>query len=1161
MSNSLFRFSFQHVSDIEPYVLKYSPAYWDTQNISLSRNTDLHGIFPTYNNSLGFVNEQRDYINNIYDTYGHDAEIIFKVEILDSKDNYHEMYRGSLNLTNRRRQNIIDDHKPLSTYQSKELVQLCDIDPTELHMKMLSRFNVPVSLDSVLSLEGNGMSDFGRFYGFNMIYHGRAIQQVDKAEEFSNNVANGNFVFGNTTLRLFYMGAVPSADLNQLGAFNENNLITLDTILNPRPQLFSRLQQNPITYLLEYKLTGSFIFENIGGDMDGVAEFKLQMQHGDIIETILDLGAIPLNTLQEYDIKGSFPIELVDTSKGVTFYYEMLVTKTSVGAGQYLFDLGMFYDGSSFISLSALTQRNPQNATSFMIHEALSKSFEYITDRNNVLISNFLGRRDSLPRSYNNDGSASMLAVTNGKLLRGLDFSFLITSVFDFQNNEIDIPIGQSDTFYFGDNPLATENSLQAFNPNNYSYSTYEDEQGIEPPQDYTDGVQALIRPLLQSANNYTLRYNIAGDWTYSTDNVGTISEASLILKFGNTRLVIYNVLNPQADTVYQYNAFNEFDISLGNETDPNNNIELRKQGIYLFWEISQSAGVNVSFVPAQDNSIFLTDIETEVNGKKVGPTFTVNEILNSLDAVYPIGVGIEPNQNPANEAIRLEGREFFYQKEVIHVFNNIPNINIEGDPTRRYNQATIGFDTYEIEDTNSRDGIHARHTRTVPLKKTQLEYEAISSFPMDMYSIEVAKRQRFDIKQNDGGRYDEKNFFISVIRENETFKPETDELFRQVTGLISPSTAYNLKHSVLRMFIRHLDWLNPTMLKYATESYKSTSILLNDAMASVLTAGYYKDIIDAEIIEGEDWQANRDIEPLFNPELITFTTPFDVDLWVFLLNDAEARYKSIAVSDRDTNHLTGFIINVTPRFDTSGGNVMEWILLSNNVDFDVLESTPFVSLSEILLPCGDDAIINNDTVATQNLLIEYTFDALGFVGESLLTVNRIDGHCSITVYSDNETVLYETNISQGNSFSLFVGDIRADQTKLFVLVSGIKTGNYEGSINIGCPQATTGEDYVGVGCSSEYLILGLEQRSIITYDIPLPFTGNLTLLTIEGNGSFFNVEVYYQSIKVYETSEKVNSLRTFIPVNVNESREVIVVVKDKDPNSSIFVKLECTAT
>jgi len=68
-----------------------------------------------------------------------------------------------------------------------------------------------------------------------------------------------------------------------------------------------------------------------------------------------------------------------------------------------------------------------------LVHEALARSLQITSGVNNPLISNILGRKNSEPRSYAEDGEMSNIFITNGERIRGftMDESPLVHSFKD----------------------------------------------------------------------------------------------------------------------------------------------------------------------------------------------------------------------------------------------------------------------------------------------------------------------------------------------------------------------------------------------------------------------------------------------------------------------------------------------------------------------------------------------------------------------------------------------------------------------------------------------------------------------------------------------------------------------------------------------------------
>lgn len=90
---------------------------------------------------------------------------------------------------------------------------------------------------------------------------------------------------------------------------------------------------------------------------------------------------------------------------------------------------------------------NVINSPMFYLLEAFARTLQLISGEFSPLESNLLGRTDSVPVSYGSDGEASLIALTNGKWLRGFDpnlngLNFSLVDLFDTINAIKNIGLG-----------------------------------------------------------------------------------------------------------------------------------------------------------------------------------------------------------------------------------------------------------------------------------------------------------------------------------------------------------------------------------------------------------------------------------------------------------------------------------------------------------------------------------------------------------------------------------------------------------------------------------------------------------------------------------------------------------------------------------------------
>lgn len=120
----------------------------------------------------------------------------------------------------------------------------------------------------------------------------------------------------------------------------------------------------------------------------------------------------------------------------------------------------------------------------------------------------------------------------------------------------------------------------------------------------------------------------------------------------------------------------------------------------------------------------------------------------------------------------------------------------------------------------------------------------------------------------------------IVVFADSLPWKPETNESFQSIVNLISPETAYNLRHSIKRMLFNWAGEINSGLRYKATsEIIRFTAGLLNYELKTQFRLDEPCLLGDADralVSEGDDITIleNDQAEKIFSPETISFEAP-----------------------------------------------------------------------------------------------------------------------------------------------------------------------------------------------------------------------------------------------------------------------------------------------
>lgn len=146
MSFPLFRFTLDN--DIEGSLQISNPGGWNDAKIKLERNEKYHSLVEFYEQPLTFYGDNGqhngglDYINNIEETQGVDADIRMTVEI-DFGDGYETLFVGVLDLS---------QLKEVDNYKSD-----IPVIREDAWSKFINRSGTPVDLQSSLDEDGNAV--------------------------------------------------------------------------------------------------------------------------------------------------------------------------------------------------------------------------------------------------------------------------------------------------------------------------------------------------------------------------------------------------------------------------------------------------------------------------------------------------------------------------------------------------------------------------------------------------------------------------------------------------------------------------------------------------------------------------------------------------------------------------------------------------------------------------------------------------------------------------------------------------------------------------------------------------------------------------------------------------------------------------------------------
>lgn len=363
-----FRFYLQNASAglIE---MKYAPDGWDSSKFELKRNEKYLGLFRTISfNDLKFAKDARDYIRDVYEGQGINAEITFTVNRLGNDGIYSNYYTGRLDL---------------STYKINETGVTVEITDTSLTEKIKNRENTKVNIRQRISIEGYEVPVFTDEFPQIILPQ----FEIRKYANWTVNTPAGSFI-----LTHYIPMLLVSSDLNEAQS---------QTISGTDVCFTASEQERPVT------ITGSINGRMIAGSPVALLRITVRMFVN---------GAEQSSWMEETDVPATeynFNIDINETfdlNSGAEIYFDAVVYDPGASVRTIYDDLT--------IQLEQFYEDLPQRTIyAYPYYEALLRICQLIADKNDIFKSEFFGRTDTPIVTYAADGQLGH--ITRGLFVRG----------------------------------------------------------------------------------------------------------------------------------------------------------------------------------------------------------------------------------------------------------------------------------------------------------------------------------------------------------------------------------------------------------------------------------------------------------------------------------------------------------------------------------------------------------------------------------------------------------------------------------------------------------------------------------------------------------------------------------------------------------------------
>ena len=138
-----------------------------------------------------------------------------------------------------------------------------------------------------------------------------------------------------------------------------------------------------------------------------------------------------------------------------------------------------------------------------------------------------------------------------------------------------------------------------------------------------------------------------------------------------------------------------------------------------------------------------------------------LSECFNSLNAIRPIGIGIETIDG--KQTVRLEEQKYFYDDRVILTFDNASNIIESVIDNMIINKITVGYNKFDYEEINGLNEFNQQSEFSTPIQVVSNELDIVSPFRSDNNGIVNARKKPKRLFPTEDTKYDTDNFMIVV--------------------------------------------------------------------------------------------------------------------------------------------------------------------------------------------------------------------------------------------------------------------------------------------------------------------------------------------------------------------------------------------------------------
>ncbi len=421
-------------------ILSKDPKGWESMETIIKRGVQYHGTFYETMVQLQFAcGSGKEYIDNIYEVYGIDAVINIKIDIScaggngninspDYSDDYSDDYGSILQGSGVSvYQTFFEGTLDLSKYNKTTRYTFVDLLQSDFIQKVMNRFETKIEVTKNISLDDVALDPIANFPSGMTLHSKELIIQAEYELYPDTGTLFLPFALDAINIEIPMINIVDdigtAKDITPPYIFSFLSSGGASGPENTEP-IYTNTSSEPITFDFIYDITGAL---NIRNELTSTINYYLYLQFGTqfayspaplVLQSQL---GIPLNGGVALAISvvasGTMPLTIQPgDSLFLTFGIADIVGNV---ADPSLFEF-LGFEASSFdVKLRNLSTTEASQGSMFKIHELGAAIAQRITSNEDAFRSELLGRKNSLPNFYDENGCGSFNGLLNGKHVRG----------------------------------------------------------------------------------------------------------------------------------------------------------------------------------------------------------------------------------------------------------------------------------------------------------------------------------------------------------------------------------------------------------------------------------------------------------------------------------------------------------------------------------------------------------------------------------------------------------------------------------------------------------------------------------------------------------------------------------------------------------------------